>query len=321
MARKNRRDTRKEFKIPNDVRKMAKADIKKFKKKNDDYFDSKKEMKKAYYGMLLDLLPETIQLLVRYGHIKEVSEIKDAIYDKLTDHDFIKLVKKSVEEKEEIDNIKMYPCVIRDIIIAAKRQEAEERAEKNDPSIEYDISDIIDLSKVILKKRLKKMKNADIDEDVAFECLSVIPCDKVLEDKQINYKMRVLMSVLYEQAKTHGIDFGKIIEYLIPEKYANMVVLFCLLERKDKFASFTESQQKFFISINEWLFNLMEEMDRSTIEAIIKQYVEIRKRDESQNRDSTRRYCLKSLPEDEYPKTRKVVNKFIESNSDWEKYF
>ncbi len=100
-----------------------------------------------------------------------------------------------------------------------------------------------------------------------------------------------------------------------------MVILFCLLERKDKFASFTEAQQKFFISINEWLFNLMEEMNRSTIETIIKQYVETRKRDESQNRDSARRYFLKSLPDDEYPNTKKVINKMLESNPDWEKYF
>lgn len=318
---KDRRHNNKGFSIPGDVQKMIKADIKKFKKKNDGYFDGKKEMKKAYYGMLLDLLPETIWMLVRYGHIREVLEVKDAIYDKLVDPQFIKVVANAVEDKEDIDNIKMYPCVIRDIIVLTKQQEAEERASKNDPTIEYDISDIVDLSKLILKKKLKKMKKDGVDEDVAFECLSVIPCEKVLEDKQINYKLRILMSVLYEQAKTHEIDFGKIVEYLIPEKYAMTVALFCLLERKDKFASFTEEQQKFFIKINEWLFNLMEQFDRSDIETIIKQYVETRKRDESQNRDSARRYFLKSLPEDEYPKTKKAVNRFLETNPEWEKFF
>lgn len=318
---KDRRGNQKGFNIPNDVQKMVKADMKKFKKKNDGYFDGKKEMKRAYYSMLLDLLPETIRLLVRYSHVREVAEIKDSIYDKLVDPQFIKVVENAIEDKEDIENIKMYPCVIRDIITITKQQEAEERAEKNDPSIEYDISDIVNLSKLILKKKIKKMKKDGVDEDVAFEVLSVIPCDKVLEDKQINYKMRVLMQVLYEQAKSHDIDFGKIVEYLIPEKYANMVVLFCLLERKEKFASFTEAQQKFFISINEWLFNLMEDMERTSIETIIKMYVENRKRDESQNRDSARRYFLKSLPADEYPKTRKVIDNYLENHPDWEKYF
>src|SRR5699024_9620344 len=138
-----------------------------------------------------------------------------------------------------------------------------------------------------------------------------IPCDKVLEDKQINYRLRVLMSVLYDLAKTKEIDFGKVIGMLIPEKYANVVILFCLLERKDKFATFTESQQKFFIQINGWIFDVMEEMDRSGIESILKTYVETRKRDESNGRDGNRRYFIKSLPESDYPRVRKVVDRMM----------
>ena len=41
---KDRRD--KGFRIPDDALKMAKTSLKKFKKKNDDYYDGKKEMKK-----------------------------------------------------------------------------------------------------------------------------------------------------------------------------------------------------------------------------------------------------------------------------------
>ena len=108
---------------------------------------------------------------------------------------------------------------------------------------------------------------------------------------------------------------------LIPEEYANTVILFCLLERKDKFAQFNENQQKFFISINEWIFTMMEEMDRSRIEGILRQYVEQRKRDESQNRDGNRRYFIKSLPEDEYKNVTAVVKHMLEMKPEIEKYF
>ena len=315
---KDRRD--KGFRIPDDALKMAKTSLKKFKKKNDDYYDGKKEMKKAYYEELVDLLPDTIALLVRYGHVKEVQEIKDQLYEKLVDPQFVKVLKHLIEDKVDVKNIKMLPIVIRDIVHMAKQQEAKDK--ETDVNAEgYDVEDLIELSKLILKKKIKKMKNEGIDEDVAFQCLSVIPCDKVLEDKQVNYRLRVLMNVLYELAKTKEIEFGKIIGMLIPEKYASVVILFCLLERKDKFASFNENQQKFFIQINGWIFDVMEDMERNQVEYILNTYVDTRKRDESNGRDGNRRYFLKSLPETDYPRVRKVIDRMLESDSSVEKYF
>ena len=315
---KDRRD--KGFRIPDDALKMAKTSLKKFKKKNDDYYDGKKEMKKAYYEELVDLLPDTIALLVRYGHVKEVQEIKDQLYEKLVDPQFVKVLKHLIEDKVDVKNIKMLPIVIRDIVHMAKQQEAKDK--ETDVNAEgYDVEDLIELSKLILKKKIKKMKNEGIDEDVAFQCLSVIPCDKVLEDKQVNYRLRVLMNVLYELAKTKEIEFGKVIGMLIPEKYASVVILFCLLERKDKFASFNENQQKFFIQINGWIFDVLEDMERNQVESILNTYVDTRKRDESNGRDGNRRYFLKSLPETDYPRVRKVIDRMLESDSSVEKYF
>lgn len=320
MGKKNKNTKNGSFKLHDHVLRMAKMDFKKFKKKNEDDYDGKKELKKAYYSALLDYLPETISLLVRYSHVREVIEIKERLYEKLADPKFIKILTEYVEDKEEIENIELLPIVIRDMINYAKQQEAEDRANGKD-TVSYDMSDLMELSQLILKKKIKKMKNAEIDEDVAFDALSVIPHKSVLKDKQINYRMRILMSVLYEHAKTKEIDFGKLIQMLIPEEYANTVILFCLLERKSKFNQFNENQQKFFISINEWIFSMMEEMDRNRIEAILNQYVETRKRDDQQNRDENRRYFIKSLPEDEYENVCKVVKHMIEMKPEIEKYF
>lgn len=321
MGKKNKQNKGKGgFEIHEDVLKMANATMKKFKKKNKNNFDGKKEMKKAYYGTLIELLPETITLLTRYGQVNEVVEIKESLYGKLTDPYFIKMLRKDIEDKEEIENIELLPIVIRDIINYAKRQEEEDKADGMDTD-HYDMNDLMELSQLILKKKIKKMKNAGIDEDVAFDALSIMPHKSALKEKQINYRMRILMAVLYEHAKTKEIDFGKLITMLIPEEYADTVILYCLLERKDKFAKFNENQQKFFISINEWIFSMMEEMDRNRIERILKIYVDQRKRDESQNRDGNRRYFIKSLPENEYKNVTAVVKHMIERHPEIEKYF
>lgn len=317
---KDNNRNRKGFKLPEDVRDMAKITLKKFKKESDGIYDGKKELRKAYYSALLDYLPETIALLTRYGNIGEVQAIQDDLYAKLTDPQFIKVIKHCVEDGEKIKNIKLMPIVIRDIVRTAKAQEQKDK--ESDPnSAGYDLSDIIELAQLILKKPLKKLKKEGIDEDVAFDALCVIPCDKALEDNQITYRLRILMNVLYEHAKTKEIDFAKLITYLIPKEYAGKLLVFLLLERKSKFTKFDEKQQQFFISISEWMFNVMEELGGKDVEAIITSYIDIRKRDAQANRDEARRYYLKSLPEADYPRVKKVVDHLIEINPENEKFF
>ena len=96
---------RKGFKLPEDVKDMAKITLKKFKKDSDGIYDGKKELRKAYYSALLDYLPETIALLTRYGNIGEVQAIQDDLYAKLTDPQFIKVIKHCIEDDEKIKDI------------------------------------------------------------------------------------------------------------------------------------------------------------------------------------------------------------------------
>ena len=57
MAKRNNKNN-KEFKIPSDAKELAKLSFKKFKKESKGYYDSKKELKAAYYAHVIDLLPE-----------------------------------------------------------------------------------------------------------------------------------------------------------------------------------------------------------------------------------------------------------------------
>ena len=65
----------------------------------------------------------------------------------------------------------------------------------------------------------------------------------------------------------------------------------------------------------------MEELGGKDVEAIITSYIDIRKRDAQANRDEARRYYLKSLPEADYPRVKKVVDHLIEVNPENEKFF
>ena len=312
--------------VPKDVLRMSKITLKKFKKKKveegEDF--SKKELKKAYMDELIDYLPETIDFLLRYGGIQtnEMKDLRNSIYGKIADHKFIKYLTKQIKDDEDVGDIRLLPAIIRDIISEVKMQEEKDKQQNPNANISYDTSDILNLSQLILRKKIKKAdKDLGIDPDVALDLLMVIPHKSMLKDRQINYRLRLFMNVLYEHAKTADINYESCLKLVGLNEYAQSVVVFNLLERRSKFNNFNENQQKLFIAINEWMLNQLEEMNRTDLESVLKLYTDLRKRDASQNRDEDRRYFLKSVPEDEFPNLKKVINHMIDSNGDIEKFF
>lgn len=310
------KNNERKFKVPADVKLMASLTLKKYKKEND-FYDSKKELKRAYYAQLVDYLPDTIIFIIRYGHIEANKELKEALYAKLTDPKLIKEVTKYIKDGNEIENIDLLPNIISDIVrnAAAAQAAAKEKGEE----IEFDLSDLVELSKLILKKRLKKLTKAGIDEAVAFDVLSIIPAPKIL-DKSAFYHIRMLFITLYEHAKTKKIDFSKIMKVLVKDEYVAGVISFALLERKDKVTSFNETQVEFYNTITEYCFKTLEKMDKDTIRMVISSYIQARQKDESQGKDSNRRFYISSLPEDDYPKITKVVKKLLKEKEELKKY-
>ena len=118
------------------------------------------------------------------------------------------------------------------------------------------------------------------------------------------------------------IDFEKVMKVVFKgDDYVPSIITFALLERKEKISGCNDTQKKLFNSITEYCFKTMEDMKKDDIVAILKAYTEARKRDESQNKDTNRRYYISSLPESDYPRILKVVSKIIELDEDMKKYF
>ena len=321
MAKDEKRNDRKEFKIPDEVKKLAKLSFKKFKKTDGDYYDSKKDLRKAYYAQIVDLLPAAIALIIKYGHIEAVKEVKDLMYEKITDPKFVKYLRKEIKAGSEFDNMILLPTIIYDIVGEAHK--AAEAAKADDPDTEttFDVDDLVQVSRDILKKKIKKLTKAGVDEAVAFDVLSVIPTTKILAKSQ-QYHIRRFFTVLYEHAKTKEIKFEKIMKEVFKDgDYVNSVITFALLERKEKIANFTDTQKKLFNDITEYCFSTMEEMKKDEIYDILKSYTDVRKRDESQGKDTNRRYYISSLPESDYPRILKAVDRLCDTDEKLKKYF
>lgn len=315
---------KKGFKIPEDPRRLAKLTWKKFKKEYEDSYSDKKELRRAYYGEIIDLLPESIALIVRYGHLPEVKETKTAIYSKITDEKFVKYLTKQVKDDLEFDNLILIPWVVSDIMkeVAAQIEKSKEENLTSEGIVTFDVNDLIELSKLILKKKLKKFVKAGINETVAFEVLSVIPTPEIMNKSQ-QYHVRALFTKLYALAKDNVVDFSTIMKLLFKddESAISGIISFALLERKEKVATFTATQQALYNAITEYCFKELEEMPKELIITILTNYANCRKRDEEQNKDANRRYYISSLPENDYPRILKAVNKVVQNNESLRKYF
>jgi hypothetical protein len=316
---KNRNNGNNDRKINQDALDFAKATFKKFKKEND-WFDSKKELKNGYFAYLTELLPKTLEWIVKSGHFKEeeVQETKNSIYQKIVDPDYIKFLKKEIKNDNKIENIKFLPIIIKEIVEQADKENAKNL--ESDPNAKvYDLTDLVELSLLILKKKIKKMKKAGIDAKLSFDVLSVIPTEAILKYSHI-YRVNSFYNSLYEHAKTEVIPYNDIMETVIDEEYYPTFITFDLLEKKDRFAKLTDKQQELYVAISNWCFATMEKLSKDDILAIIQTYVSSRKKEDVNGKDSRRRYSLTSLSENDYPKIVKVIRSYIADNPDAEKY-
>ena len=293
---------------------------KKMKKEYKKY--SKKDRKEIIMGELLECFPEVVWTLTRYSRTPEVIKVKEEIYDVLCDKKFIKLVKESYEEdKDSIKNIKMFPCVIYDMVQTYAKHKAEILKENPKAQVECEeITKLVNLGKVILKSKIKKLVKAGIDEDLAFDLACILPDENMLkyDDK---YRIALLLKAIYENAKTKDINIEKVMKVIVTKEYYPRAILTAMLEKRENYANLTEKQQKAFTDITTWTFNSLEDYDKEIIMSIIKKYVDVRKRDKEQNKDSARRLFLSALPESDYPEINKVMKKMIDLDASVEEFF
>ena len=292
-----------------------------YAKENKKNYDSKKKMKKSYIMMLLDALPDAITFVIRYGHIKkpaEIQNIKSMIIHNICYEPFTAALTEELENGYEIDKIEFLPIIIREILQTTN--EINKSLLEKDPESEiYDMSDVANVSKIILKKKMKKMKKAGIPEDLAFDVLSIIPDDSTLDNAAF-FRIRSLYDTLYEHAKSKKIPVDKIMDILLSDKHKNMAIVFALLERKEKLTKLDDNQKSLYLDITTWCFNEMENSGHGVIRGILNRYIDVRKKDDQNKKDSNRRYVLSSLIESEYPNIYKVIQDIIEKDESNKKY-
>ena len=325
----NNKDKRNEIKVPEDVKELIKINFKKYKKHEADEFESKKDMKKGYKSYILCRIPNTILWIVSEGWRRKYEAVRYEVYKKIGDPEVIEIIKKELEKNglESIDYIEYFPIVVMNTIRAMMK--AYQIHLKDDPDARpFDPSYMVDLAHLILAKKIKKLKKKGIEEDLAFDILCACPelgTDAAVDligtrkdilrrnngtvDYEKTFYVGQIFNVIYAYSKEKAIDVDKIFDTIFKERHYFSVIMYALLERKEKYLNYTDTQKEVYNKITSWCFKKMEEMEDSIDrDRIIQAYLITRKDDARINRDSARRYILSSVPEEMYPNVVKSVN-------------
>lgn len=325
---------RESYVMPSEVKEFYKLK-KKTVAKQSVYLNKKQVTKEYYKRLIMDDLPEVIDALVYHGNEEEVAAAKPFIYARLLHtesyhkneedripykrDEFMKFFKKFVEEsKDDIKNIELFPVIVSDICRIVAQQEAEEREENPDTKDYYDIDDIIDISMMIVKKKVKKLTSEGVSKEIAFDALSCVPSSKLL-DKGTRY-MRKLMQCLYAHADKEEVDFPTIVNYVVTSKKYPSFITYLLLDRKSNVVDYSDSQKELDHKINKWCFDKLNTMDEAQIYEVFKAYFRYRKRDKAAGKDSARRFFLSDVPSEDYPRVVQVLNKLKQQDPSVEEF-
>lgn len=310
-----------EFKIPKIVSKFANKTWKKYWKENKDVFDSKKDGLKEFCLYLQDMMPDVVEFLIRYGHInnEEVKHVKNDCFAKIINEDFIKYLGKRIKKDEDYEKeLKMFPILVREIGMAAE-QENQKALAQNPRAAVYDMSDLYDISKKLMKKQMKKMMEIGISEEMAFDLLSLIPSPKAMQYSPV-YRIRNLFNSLYEWSKSKAVPFKDIMNVIVKEEQYTNFIVFALLEKREVLSNMSDAQKNLYTDITTWCVETMEGMNPHDITEIINAYIKARNRDESNGKDCARRYNLGVLTAEDYPHINAVITRMVAENGDIQKY-
>ena len=277
---------------------------------------SKKEAKKGYYEYLIDMLPDAAKFVIKLGHIKDpkVQETKAKIYDKLSDEGFIKKLTKEAKHGNT-DDLELLPILINEKMGMLKREVTQ------NPEVNKDaeINSLIELCKLIIAKKYKKLTKKGVSPALAFDLLCIAPTPEAF-DLSTGYRLRKIYECIYEHAKHNDVSIPTIMKVVVGKDHYPAAIVFALLDRNEHFVRLDESQRKVYIGISAWCFETLNEYPGKIIQKVLSSYVNARSNDDAKGKDAPRRYVLTTLPEADYPRLAKVIRAEVASNSSAAKY-
>lgn len=284
----------------------------------ENFLKETKGLKKIKTGELAGLVYDYQDAIIGF-YIKKSFSVKfkkqtDALFERMRHEKFAKAIGKILKRAKKDEGIVLDPgfaVVINGFI--EYNQKAEVKADDATIEAYYEIID------KLLRKQAKKLaKDLDLDESVIKEVLVIAPNkDYISSEKYVGLYSQKMLRKLYVLAGQEGTELGlattkqvkKLFTKIFGKNLLDVIAVHILLEKKEYIAKYSEPQIAVWNLFTRFALETIEAQEKDHIKELIKYFTSRRRSDENRQNDAARRISLIGLPEEEYPRICKIVNK------------
>lgn len=288
----------------------------------------KKECKRRYLEEVVELVPYASNYVFNSGYIESEAEVGEHLQKMLLSEKTINAIIKECKNDDYYkDSLNTLPYFIRAMLIDMKEHQEQVQEEDEEALIAVREA-LIKLINIIFEKKLNKLEKKGVDKAIALDLLSILVKTGPDHDRIKFYQISEAFRTLYDYADKEPdliapgkpLDFIDLMSTIAGKDNIPMIIQFALNERNDKKTSMTDKQKAYWDHITQSIFSALEEYDKDEIDAILISYIDNRKRDYQNGKDSARRFHIVDLPESEFPKTIKRVRKLIADDESNKQY-
>lgn len=286
-------------------------------------------LKKQYSESAINGLNKAVKIIAENPDAKKIDKVKDGIDNVILNPDVMKRVAKIYKKNpDNYPNLIFLPHMIMNTLLYYQQDSISD--EEKEIGKELDTDALIEFCEKILKKKIKRYKKMGLDAQVAYQLATVIPTARLFRNSRLWY--RKLIMEMYSIAESTSVDIDTVIVAVmkvdkkkpIPKKefLYGFFSEFILQKSSNKNAKWNDTQKELHEGLVDRALTYMDNLKKSKLREMLKQYIKRRKTAESYKNDSKRiiKFTDHANSNSPYSTIKSVVQDLISDNSSNELY-
>lgn len=330
---------KKKIKIPKSVvdlkmspKKYAKKHNIRLKGKHMSKRDKKhnlKKLKRDYSRSAIEGLNKAVKIIAENPDAKKIDKVKDGIDNVILNPAVMKRVAKLYKKSpDNYQNLIFLPHMIMNTLLYYQQDSISD--EEKEIGKELDTEALVEFCEKILKSQIKRYKKLGLNQKTAYNLATVIPTAKLFRNNRMWY--RKLIMEMYNMAESDSVDIDSIIVAVLKVDKKKPISKkdflygffseFILQKSSNKNAKWTDTQKELHEGLVDRALTYMDNLKKSRLREMLKQYIKRRKTAESYKNDSKRviKFTDHANSNSPYGTIKSVVQNLISDNSSNELY-
>jgi len=289
---------------------------------------NKKRLKEEYSEHAIEGLNKAVKILAEHPDHKKTEKVKAGV-DNIINNDVVmkRIVKLYKKDPSSYPNMIYLPNMIMNTLAYYNSDTITD--EEKAIGAELDTEGLIKFCEKILKKEIKRYENAGIAPEVSFQLAVTIPTTKLFKNRKW-YKH--LISTLYDIAEKSDVDVDAVLRAVTKvdkkkgikkqEFLEGFFSEFILQKNTNRIAKFNDSQKQLHEDLIERSLVYLDNLKKSKLRDVLKQYIKRRKNAEEYKNDSKRviKFTEHANSNSPYANIKTVVQDLIADNASNELY-